>query len=152
MSDLEVNSSNLQEYTLQRKPFFRIFHCLNLFCVCRPILIFTQLLNIHFGYYLLSIFNPRITSSCLAACSQITCLSLISQYGFREYLHFNIKLGKNRNRKINLQQDQNQNSQLNINLEGIVQLFGWSLTADNPGLIAFCFVHLQSKMINKYQG
>lgn len=153
MSDLDINPSNLVEYihSLQRKPFFRMLHCLNSFWVQGVILIFNQFLNFHFGYYLLSIHNHRMTSPCLAGCSQITSFSLISQDGFREYLHFNIKVGKNRNRKINLQQDQKQNSQLNINLEGIIQLFVWSLITDDPGLIAFCFFLIQNKIVNKSQ-
>lgn len=147
MSDLEVSPSNLQEYTLQRKPSFRMFHCLSMQTD------FNIQPTLEFPLWVLSvsIFNSRVTSSCLAACSQITSSSLISQYSFREYLYFNIKLGKNKNRKINLQQDQNQSSQLNINLEGIVQLLGWSLTADNSGLIVFCFFYIQN-MVNKYQG
>lgn len=145
MSDLEVNPSNLQEYILQRKPSFRTFHCLKMQADCN----IQPTLEFPLWVLSVSIFNPRVTSSCLAACSQITSSSLISQYSFREYLYFNIKLGKNKNRKINLQQDQNQSSQLNINLEGIVQLLGWSLITDNPGLVVFCFFYIQY-MVNKY--
>ena len=46
-------------YSLQRKPFFRTFHCLNVFSVHRLILIFIQFMNFHFGYFLLSIFNSK---------------------------------------------------------------------------------------------